>query len=172
MDSSQDPIAYIFETRRDTFLNLAERIVNSPDVAEDLLQEAFLRVFDGVRIRNVRNLERYCAQVVHNLAIDWYRRQKRQPFDYMETDDAEVVEASDEYRLEKELQDRQLLRLAEDRLRRLPPEVRRVFELYRVEGLTQRQIAQQLDYSLGKVNGMIAQAVQALAGLDSLRRSA
>jgi len=37
-----------------------------------------------------------------------------------------------------------------------------VFEMYRLEGLTQRDIAQRLGCALGLVNGLIAQAAHAI----------
>jgi RNA polymerase sigma-70 factor (ECF subfamily) len=75
-----DPSAFEEVVRRhqDRVYNLAYRMLRNHDDAEDLTQEAFLRVFESLpRVRDDRALGAYITRVTGNLCISWLRTRRR-----------------------------------------------------------------------------------------------
>jgi RNA polymerase sigma-70 factor (ECF subfamily) len=77
-----DPSAFEQIVRRHQYrvYNLAYRMLRDHDDAEDLTQEAFLRVFQSLpRIRDDRALGAYITRVAANLCLTWLRARRRRP---------------------------------------------------------------------------------------------
>jgi RNA polymerase sigma-70 factor (ECF subfamily) len=66
------------------------------------------------------------------------------------------------------MRDRQVVGLIEKALSALSPRTRVAFQLYRLEGLTQRDIAAQMGCALGLVNRLIAEADEAIGAMRHL----
>jgi RNA polymerase sigma-70 factor (ECF subfamily) len=66
------------------------------------------------------------------------------------------------------MRERQAIHAIDKVLAGLAPRTRLVFELYRLEGLTQREIALRLGCALGLVNGLIAEAALAIKACGRL----
>lgn len=146
----------LYERYAGVVFALVLRIVAERPVAEDLLQEVFVRAwqragtYDGARGR----AGAWLCGIAHNLAIDELRRQRRRPQLATERDDRDTIgeplapngrEVAEEAWLN--------LRRAqiETALARLPVAQRQVIELAYFEGFTQSQIAARLDEPLGTV---------------------
>lgn len=75
----EETVAELYATMRTPLLGYACQVVGSTGEAEDLVQIAFLRLFDQLRSRaQIDNLRSWLYRVVHNLAIDQLRRQGKQ----------------------------------------------------------------------------------------------
>jgi len=77
-----DPSAFeeIVRRHQHHVYNLAYRMLRDHDDAEDLTQEAFLRVFQSLpRLRDDRALGAYITRVAANLCITWLRTRRRRP---------------------------------------------------------------------------------------------
>jgi RNA polymerase sigma-70 factor (ECF subfamily) len=75
----EETVAELYATMRTPLLGYACQVVGSTGEAEDLVQIAFLRLFDQLRSRaQIENLRSWLYRVVHNLAIDQLRRQGKQ----------------------------------------------------------------------------------------------
>jgi len=74
-----ETIIELYATMRVPLLSYAYQVVGSTGEAEDLVQVAFLRLFDQLRHRTpIQNLRSWLYRVVHNLAIDHLRRQGKE----------------------------------------------------------------------------------------------
>ncbi|HKS73547.1 MAG TPA: sigma-70 family RNA polymerase sigma factor [Terriglobales bacterium] len=71
----EETVVDLYATMRPSLLGYAYQIVGSTGEAEDLVQMAFLKLFDQMK-RNVRilNVRSWLYRVIHNLAIDHIRR--------------------------------------------------------------------------------------------------
>jgi RNA polymerase sigma-70 factor (ECF subfamily) len=159
-----------FRALFDRYGNLAYsttlRIVRDTQIAEDMVQEIFLRIW--------RKPDSYVAQrgrfatwltsVSRNRAVDEVRSRKRR---YRhETASPEEQERDipgperDDPALTAELSDQRRLILAA--LRELPVEQRQVIELAYFGGLTQQEIAERLSQPLGTVKTRIRLGMQKL----------
>lgn len=56
---------------------LLYRLTLRYDIAEDLMQEMFIKLFNFKGLDDVENVESYARRVAINLAFDWRRRQVR-----------------------------------------------------------------------------------------------
>lgn len=144
--------------------NLALRMVQNPDDAFDLSQEAFIKAW-----KNLPNLKADAAfstwlfRMTSNECIDFLRRSKRQKTVSLtvESDEDEEVQLAmpdpapgpEEAAIRAE--DRELLRMAMDAL---PPDHRQVLTLRIVDDLDYRQISEVLGVAEGTVKSRLARA--------------
>jgi RNA polymerase sigma-70 factor (ECF subfamily) len=71
----EERIVELYVTMRPSLLGFAYHVVGSSGEAEDLVQSAFLKLFDQLkRDAQIQNLRSWLYRVVHNLAIDYVRR--------------------------------------------------------------------------------------------------
>jgi len=72
--SPRPDVASIFMAHRRTLLSFVERRVGSHAVAEDLLQEAFVRGMDKLDVRDDQSVVAWFHQTLRNAAVDYHRR--------------------------------------------------------------------------------------------------
>ena len=140
-----------YQAQRHPLLNLATRVLGCRSRAEDVLQDAFLKLWEGsLNLSRVEAPERYLSRLVRNLAIDHLRRlQLEQRYGAAaELADLQPSEISTEQAVGGQQAVRQLL----DALAELTPRMRRVFKLSQLDGLTQREVATQLGASPALIN--------------------
>lgn len=143
----------------------ATRIVGCRQHAEDVVQDAYVKL--ATADVQAEHALRYAFRLVRNLAIDRYRRSRFEAHLFA----ADAVEggmparaASPEYRL----MHAQQLQLVAQALDGLPERTRTAFELHRLGGQTQRQVAARLGISAALANGLIREATtRCRAALDA-----
>lgn len=161
---SEPSLADVFVAHRAQLWRVARQIVNTADLADDVVQDAYLKLAEGPSDRAAERPIGYCCQVVRNLALDYCRRHRVEA-SYRTFDvDVEAVDVPCHRSPDRRMCEQQVIHAIDAVLSQLPPRTRMVFELYRIEGLTQRQIAERLGCALGLVNGLIADAARAVAG--------
>lgn len=67
-------VATVFMAHRRTLLAFVERRVGSRAIAEDLLQEAFVRGMDKLEARDDQSVVSWFYQTLRNAAVDYHRR--------------------------------------------------------------------------------------------------
>jgi len=162
-DLSNNPMAEVFISRRNELRALALRIIGAEEVAEDVVQEAYLKLVEGACNVEVVKPYAYCSQVVRNLAIDFCRNRAVEISLLVPTPDGDLPDVASYHKPDGGVGDRQLLDQVDAILDGLPERTRLVFELYRLHGLTQREIGKAVGVSATLVNFMIKDAVNALA---------
>lgn len=160
--SNEPALEDVFIANRAHLWRIARKIVRTADLADDIVQDAYLRVADSPLDRRVERPLSYCNQIVRNLALDHCRRRSREA-DYRNFDvDVETLEIRGAPSVERTAMERELLRSIAAKLAELPPRPQRAFALHRFEGLTQREVASRMGYALGMVNAWIAEACRAI----------
>ncbi len=148
----------VFVDNRAQLRRAALKILGDPARAEDVVQDAYLKVTEAERAANIKQPLAYLYQIVRNLAIDRHRRTAfegglfeneeeglRVP-GLMATPEAAAIS-------------RQNLTAVARALSELPERTRRVFELHRLDGHTHCAIAAQLNISASLVNVLIHDAM-------------
>ncbi len=149
-----DAFEVVYDRHADAAFSLAYRICLQRQLAEDVIQEAFLSLWRSrARYERTRGSVRsWILGIVHNRSIDAVRR--RRVRDRGETLDEQIESrlAAPE-RTDVEFARREEAREVRDALERLPAEQSRVIELAYFGGMTHVQIATLLDEPIGTVKG-------------------
>lgn len=115
------------------------RYARSREEAEDLLQDAFIKVFDSIADFQFKGaLEGWIRKITVNTALRHYQRHNFRPEHNGAEWDFEIAEEPDVY---GQLDEDDLLRL----IARLPDGYRVVFNLFAIEGYTHKEIADLLN---------------------------
>lgn len=134
----------------------------TPEDAEDLVQEAFLRLHVFLTSgRDVQKPEAFLTRTALNLVIDQSRRdrsQRRGDFVAEEIEELSVIDLAPtpEETLAAEQHLKQMVEVIETKL---SARARDVFLLHRIEGFTHEEIAERLGVSVRTVEKDIARAV-------------
>lgn len=149
----------VFIEHRSQLERAALRIVNSPAQAQDVVQDAFFKVIEAASAFEVKEPLAYLFQIVRNLAIDAHRRAALEARFFVDAEEGvDVPERAGTPEMVAVY--RQDLRIVADALAELPERSRRAFELYRLDGLRQREIAEKLGVSATLVNFMIRDVME------------
>lgn len=157
--SCQPPLLRHLITHRQKLLKTATRITGCPSKAEDVLQDAFFRLDSNTsKIDSLKAQISYVFCVVRNLAIDHYRKQTSegrfiQPEQENDQHDCHGCTP------ESHCVHRETLELIDNALAQLPERTRYAFEMYRLHGIPQKQIAAELGVSPTLVNFMVRDAL-------------
>jgi len=169
VDSNELTLVDVFIAHRPQLRAIARKIVGTADLADEVTQDAYLRVVEGVPTRRILQPLYYCCQVVRNIAIDHLRRVSLETRVRVFTDDGDVPEVPVSCTSEQRLDDRRLIAAIDQALADLPARTRQAFELFRLGDVTQREIGARLGCSATLVNFMVKDAQKALEGLKSRR---
>jgi RNA polymerase sigma factor (sigma-70 family) len=150
----------VFLVHRKQLCQTAARILGSQDRAEDVVQDAYFKIANVKTVFMIKKPVAYVFRIVRNLAIDHYRHAAFESGVFVVHDTDQQEEQSLLGVPEKECIGRQELLLIVKALEQLPKRTRRAFELYRIEGSTQREIAEILNVSPTLVNFMIRDALK------------
>ena len=139
------PLLQAFVDNRLILVKIAARITGCRSRAEDVVQDAYFRLQSAPTITSSFKAQlSYLFQIVRNLAIDHYRKQALE-LKYSGTE-------------EEGLNFNTLENIA-DALTELPQRTRYAFEMYRLHGVPQKDIAKELGVSPTLVNFMIRDAL-------------
>jgi RNA polymerase sigma-70 factor (ECF subfamily) len=151
------PLAAVFVTHGRELKRTALRIVGDAHRAEDLVHDAYLKALHcSAGAAEPAQPLSYAHRIVRNLAIDHQRRCLLEGDLFRDDREAEEVSAPQPNPERLAIGRQQLERVA-GVLAQLPLRAQRVFELYQLEGRTQREIAAELAVSQPTVNGLLRQ---------------
>lgn len=149
-------------------VGLAWRLVGNRDDAEDLAQEAFLRLHRSLpEFRGDSSIKTWLFRTTTRLAIDYLRREriKRKLFFFRQDNEAAdpVEQASDPRRdPARELQTHQAMQAMRKSLLKLSARQQVIFTLRHYEGLALKEIAEHLGLQTGTVKAHLHRAVTQL----------
>ena len=154
-------ILALFAGQRRRLIAEATRLTGDTASAEDIVQEAWIRLSQGAAETSIDTPAGYVRRVVRNLALDEYRQRRRReqvtmldPYGGPEMPDGEVVG------VDRVLMAREELALVMAELARMPSRMRRAVELHRVSGAPLREIAAELGVSVTTAHGLVTQGVE------------
>ncbi|WNW11885.1 RNA polymerase factor sigma-70 [Pseudomonas sp. DTU_2021_1001937_2_SI_NGA_ILE_001] len=144
---------------RNTLVKTAARITGCHSRAEDVVQDAFLRLSKTPRMTlPLKAHISYVFRIVRNLAIDHYRKQAMEQ-KYSGSEEEGLNVAIQGATPESQNLDHETLMIIDAALNQLPPRTRYAFESYRLHGVAQKDIAKELGVSPTLVNFMIRDAM-------------
>lgn len=136
----------------------ASRITGSSQAAEDIVQDAFVHIWEHRRrLRNVAHVRNYLYLLVHNYAVDHIRASaKNQPLPgKLRLPESDVM--ADYIRIETS-------RLLYSAIEALPPRTSQIIRLT-LEGVKQEHIASQMGITLATVKAQKSDGIRKLRAL-------
>ncbi|MBI1980047.1 MAG: methanobactin [Methylocystis sp.] len=158
MLKSHETIDRLYRSHHRDLITRARRVIGSDD-AEDMVQEAYLKMLESDRGELVANARGYVSKMTCTLAIDALRRQRTHARALAEDGawfrsaaaDAPIASALDAFRLASDVQ---------AALAQLPRCCRQIFFMNRILGFSHSEIAQEIGVSLRTVNRKLGQALE------------
>lgn len=152
-------IENIFNEFYSPLCNYATKIVNDAHLAEDIVQELFVQLWEKEKLKNIESPEKFLLRSVKFKCIDFLRKNSN-----------ETVEINSN--LHKDITTETLMLNEEDVepllyyfASKLPQKTQEVFLLSRKSGLTYAQIAEELEISVKTVEAHISKALNIMRSL-------
>jgi len=147
----------IFHELYSPLCNYARKIVFSDDVAEDIVQNVFINIWERKRMQEVDNYEGFLLRAVKFKCIDYLRSKRitsNLPLEsIMDMTPAKASSGITEEDIEP---------LLNFFAAKLPPKTRQVFLLSRKSGMTYKEISEELDVSVKTVENQMGRALRIL----------
>jgi RNA polymerase sigma-70 factor (ECF subfamily) len=154
--------------------NLSYRYTSRRDLAEDLTQDIFIRVYQNLKSFRMEagSLQNWILKVGRNLIIDHYRQTRR----YQKTggsDELEAIALEDQKSPSplRSVEQAEATKFLQDGLRALSPELKEAVILRDLEGMAYQEIAKVLSIPEGTVKSRINRGRIELAKLLGKRRA-
>jgi RNA polymerase sigma-70 factor (family 1) len=153
----QNAFTVIYDRHWESLYRTALRILEDHEQAKDVVQEAFISLFEKANTNSIRNLQAYLYQVVKYQCFMQLRSGK---ISEKHLSQINTIIASNE--LEEELHAKELQVVLDESIAALPEKCREVFYLSRVESLPNKKIAEKLNISHKTVENQITKALKIL----------
>jgi len=122
------------------------RYAQNHDEAEDILQEAFLKIFQNIgSYRKEGSFEGWMKRIMINHALNYYRKSRKLPYleDIGSINETEIMEKEDQPAMHAPVSAEKLTAL----IQMLPPGYRMVFNMYVFEEYSHKEISAELNIS-------------------------
>ncbi len=133
----------LFELYSETAIRLCYRYARNKHEAEDMMMEAFYKVFDKIKIFDInKKFSAWFNTIMINTAINYYKKESKYYYQVgIET--MREVEVSDQKL--NDIESKLSLDDLMNALNQLPNGQREIFNLYAIEGFKHKEIADKLE---------------------------
>jgi RNA polymerase sigma-70 factor (ECF subfamily) len=160
---NQDAFARIFETYRQRLYSYLLAITKSPEVAEDILVDVFMKLWIGREmLPRIESLEGFLHKVAYNKAMDFFKTTARHAR-LQQVYAQRIISSQQERTQEDWLIDEECRRIFQDAVNQLPPQRKLIYTLSREQGLTHKEIAHALNLSRNTVKSTIMAANRSIS---------
>lgn len=156
----------LYQEHEKALLRFVVRVVKSEAQAKDIVQEAFIKLWEHrAEIREIRNIEDWLYRVTENKMMDFLRKVAA---------DGRLREALwkktqlSDHETEEILQARESHAIIHKAVSQLPPQRKLVYHLNREQGLNHQEIADALSISRHTVKNHLALALRSIQRLLTL----
>jgi RNA polymerase sigma-70 factor (ECF subfamily) len=158
--NQESALSELYDRHALSVFNYLRRLVKNQEVAEDLLQETYIAIWQGaVAFKGRSSVKTWIFRIAHNLAVSWLR--KMHGLKAKEQKLLEKVDGNPEYAAINNWKTEQLQAAIDE----LSAEHRSVIELAFVQELSYSEIAKVIDRPVGTVKSRISYALRRLGGL-------
>lgn len=154
-----DAYRFLYHQYHGTLLQFATAYLKSKEPAEEVVNDVLYRVWmKKENIAEIKNLRVYLFTAVRNACLTHISRSKKeQEFVINEPFDDCASETPENLIITKELQ-----LLIKQTINALPPRCRQIYEMIRVEGLRNKDVAETLKISINTIDVQLAVAMKRL----------
>jgi RNA polymerase sigma-70 factor (ECF subfamily) len=152
-------IQNLFNQYYSPLCNYATKIISDSTIAEDIVQDLFIQLWENEKLENIENTERFLLRATKYKCID-YLRTKRINIEISLENLPEII-----YTKDKDINEEDIEPLLHYYTSKLPPKTREVFLLSRKSGLTYKEIANDLNISVKTVENQMSRALRIMREL-------
>ena len=138
--------------------HFAFSFLKNKEDAEEIVQEVFLRVWEKRKtIKEYYSFKSFLFSISYNLIMDHFRSKMKDP-EFIEflSANAKVIDISSEENINYESLKEHYLNIVE----KLPPKRKAIFKMNRFEGLSYKEISEQLQVSVNTIENHMAAALK------------
>jgi RNA polymerase sigma-70 factor (ECF subfamily) len=160
-ERDEDAFEELYQRFSGPILNYLLRLIHEHAVAEDLLQEVFVSVWEGAsRFRGRSKVSTWLFRIAHHRAVDWLR--KRRPA-LLEED--KLLLSDPDLEPEVEVLGAWRVDQVQAALTQLSTDHRAILELVFFQELPYREVARVMDCPVGTVKSRVSHAKRQLNGV-------
>lgn len=149
-------LKHIFDKNYAPLCNYATAIIHDQHAAEDVVQSVFIQLWENEKLLHLGNPNSYLLKCVRYKCIDFLRIQGRKKEVLMHT-------LPDIGKEEKQnLKEEDILPLLNYFTAKLPPKMQKVFLMSRQQGMSYKEIAQELNVSPKTIENQMGTALKKL----------
>jgi RNA polymerase sigma-70 factor (ECF subfamily) len=131
----------LFRYYHEKFYGICLRYLHKEEVAEEVLMDAFMKIFQKIDLYKDGSFEGWMKTIVIHQSIDYYRKHKSDPF-FAEVD--YELKKTPSNKTSESMEAEELMQM----LNHLPAGYRMVFNMYAIEGYQHKEIAEKLGISI------------------------
>jgi RNA polymerase sigma-70 factor (ECF subfamily) len=152
-----DAFAQIFHRYRDEVYTLALKITGSVSIAEEIVQDVFLKIWmKRSELSDITSFQAFLYTTARNKTYDHLRGiANRRKYEESTQAPAATGGSPDDWMIHKDYQ-----KILNDAIEALPPQQQKVYRLSRLEGLNREEIASQLGVSGDTVKAHLSAALK------------
>lgn len=150
----------LFHKNQQFLCMVAEKIIHDDLVAEDLVQDFFIRLWEQKDRLRYQSFEAFAYRAVKNSCLDYLRRQQTVEKKFSALYSLETIANEQEDILAQDARLKKILELLDE----LPAERRKIFELHVLDGRSYKEIAAELGISVNTVKTQLKRAYLSLRG--------
>lgn len=156
---SEYAFTQLFDHYRGTVYTTAVKFLKSPVLAEEIVQDVFLKVWlKRDKMSAIQNFEGYLFLMTRNCIFDSLKKISHQAI--MEKGMAKFTRTSND--TDHLVQDRHYQQILHEAIEQLPPQQKEVYRLSKIEGLSRDEIAAQMKISPLTVKTHMGKALQSI----------
>ena len=156
----QKALEILYNSYTSSLLGIISRIIKQDDVAEDVLQETFIKIWNSIEQYDASKgrLFTWMARLARNKAIDHLRT--RGEVNHMRNDDLDdsTVQVNRLYQIEYNPEIIGLKQL----IKALTPVQTTIIDMVYFQGYTQSEVSQELNIPIGTVKTRISRAIKTM----------
>ncbi|MFI3263776.1 MAG: sigma-70 family RNA polymerase sigma factor [Rikenellaceae bacterium] len=151
----------LYDRYAGTLMAIAMRYLGERSVAEDMLHDAFIKIFSSIKKINYRgegSLKAWMCRIMINISLEYLRHNRNRSLSIDTIDERMELQDEAAKEVERVPQDVLLMFIAE-----LPEGYRTVFNLFCIEGYSHREIAKELKINEKSSSSQLLRAKRLLA---------
>lgn len=155
--SHKSSVTRAFRIHSGALRRFVSRILGGHQDVDDILQEAFYRVYVAEKGKPIAQPKPYLFRTAKHVALNYLKRESIRPADYLdESDGIDGLENS--YTLEDEIMAQQRIEIHCAAVATLPPQCRKIYLMCKVYGLSYKEIAKELGITVSTVESHLEKA--------------
>ncbi len=161
IQGNDEALKQLFFKYYDMLVRFAVPILKDQDMARDIVQEVFVKIWEKrSNLNQATRLRPYLFTSVKNACLNLLRREERVQWT-SESDELDSWSTPQEH-VQAQIQEKDLNKALHRALDKLPPKCRQIFELRRFEELSNKEIAQELGISIKTIENQMTKALKLL----------